>query len=72
MVAVLAEAGVIPQRSATTAGAVLGMVARAPQGGGPPRVEVPVGISDGTITLASIPLLRLRPIIWPGEAVLLR
>lgn len=72
MVAALAETGVIPPRSAMTAGAVLGMVARAPEAGGAPQVEVPVGIADGTITLASIPLLRLRPIVWPGEALHLR
>lgn len=72
MVATLAAIGMIPPRSAMTAGAVLGMVARVPDGGGAPQVEVPVGIIDGTITLASIPLLRLRPIIWPGEAMHLR
>jgi hypothetical protein len=72
MVASLAAAGMIPPRSAVTAGAVLAMVARAPEGGGPPQVEVPVGIAAGTITLVSIPLLRLRPIVWPGEAPHLR
>ena len=72
VVASLATAGLITPRAAMTAGAVLGMVARVPEGGGAPRVEVPVGVEDGTITLARIPLLRLRPITWPGESGHLR
>ena len=67
-IAVLAAAGFIAPRAAMTAQAVLGMVARVPEGGGPPRVEVPVGIADGAVTLARFPLLRLHPILWSGDA----
>lgn len=66
-IAALAAAGIVAPRAAATAQAVLGMVARVPEGGGAPRVEVPVGIADGAITLARFPLLRLRPILWSGD-----
>ncbi len=68
MVAALAAVGAIPARTAMTAAAVLGMIARVPEAGGAPRVEAPVGIEGGALTLAGIPMLRLRPIVWPGEA----
>jgi len=68
VIASLAAAGAVDPRAAMTAQAVLGMVARAPAGGGAPRVEVPVGIADGVISLARIPLLRLRPVIWPADS----
>ncbi|MEO3471211.1 DUF2125 domain-containing protein [Roseomonas sp. CAU 1739] len=68
----LAGAGMIGPRTAATAQAVLGMMTRVPEGGGAPRVEVPVGIDSGAITVARIPLLRLRPIVWPETVVNLR
>lgn len=67
VVAALAEAGAIAPRPAATAQAMLGMLARPPEGGGTPRVEVPVGIAQGSVTLAGIPLLRLRPMTWPEQ-----
>ena len=63
----LAASGVIAPRAAATAQAVLGMIARVPDGGGPPRVDVPVGMENGAITVARIPLLRLPPIVWSGR-----
>lgn len=72
VVASLAAVGVIAPRAATTAQVMLGMIARVPEGGGAPHVSVPIGIEDGAVTLARIPLLRLRPINWPGSLPHLR
>ncbi len=68
VIASLAAAGAVDPRAAMTAQAVLGMVARPPEGGGAPRVDVPVGIAGGVVSLARIPLLRLQPVTWPAEA----
>ncbi len=71
VIASLAAAGVIAPRAAIGAQAVAGMMARVPEGGGAPRLDVPVGIADGTVSVARIPLFRLRPITWPvGTATL--
>jgi hypothetical protein len=67
VVAALADAGMVAPRPAAAAQVMLGMLARSPEGGGAPRVEVPVGIEQGSVTLARIPLLRLRPVIWSDQ-----
>jgi hypothetical protein len=66
--AALVEGGLVPRREAGTLQAVLALTARAPAGGGAPRVELPVSVANGAIAAARIPLLRLPPLAWPGAA----
>lgn len=61
----LAAAGVVAQRAALVAKGVLGILARPPEGGGTPRVELPVTLRDRTLTAGRFPLLRLPELLWP-------
>lgn len=58
-------AGVLTPQAATGTQAVLALLTRVPEGGGPPRVDVPVAVARGTLSVARIPLLRFPPIAWP-------
>ena len=62
----MAAAGVIPRNAARAAQGVALLTARVPEGGGPPWVELPLTLGNGTLAAARIPLLRLAPIAWPG------
>jgi hypothetical protein len=70
--AALAAARIIAPNAAAAAGAVVAMVARTPRDGGPPRVELPVAMANGTVTVARIPVAQLRPIDWTSEPPPLR
>ncbi len=61
----LVQGGAIPSGAALAARAALGLFARASQGGAPGEVTVPVTVADGTLHAGGIPLLRVRPIVWP-------
>ena len=61
----LARAGVIDGTAARGAQTVVALLGRAPPEGGPPRVELPVALAHGTVSLARVPLLRVAPIVWP-------
>ncbi len=61
----LAANRVLPARAAQTAKAVLALMARTPQGGGPPAVEMPLTLQDRALTMGRIPLLRLPELVWP-------
>ena len=65
----MAVAGVIPRNTARAAQGVALLTARVPEGGGPPWVELPLALGNGTVAAARIPLLRLAPIAWPGPAM---
>ena len=58
-------AGQIPPRNATLARTVLRLLSRASPDGGPPFLEVPLTLEEGTLTLARVPLLRLPAWRWP-------
>jgi hypothetical protein len=62
----LAGAGLIDGNAARAGQAVVALLGRTPPEGGPPRVELPVALADGTLTVARVPLLRLAPIAWPA------
>lgn len=62
----LARAGLIGGSAARTARAVAVLLARPPPEGGPPRVELPVALANGTLSVARVPLVRLAPIAWPA------
>lgn len=63
----LTRAGLIAASAARTAQAVAVLFARPPPEGGPPRVELPVALANGTLSVARVPLLRLAPIAWPAQ-----
>lgn len=65
----MAAAGVITRGAARTAQGLATLMARVPEGGGAPQVELPVTIAGGTVTLARVPLLRLAPFVWPDAGV---
>ena len=60
----LVISGVLPQRTAVTAGAVLGLMARPPPAGGPPVLEVPLTLQNRTLALGRIPLVRVPELVW--------
>ena len=64
----VAAAGMIDPRAATGAQTMLALVARVPEQGGPPQVDVPVALERGTVSVARIPLVRLGPLVWPRTA----
>jgi hypothetical protein len=41
------------------------MLTRRPPNGGPPVAEIPIGLQNGVVSVAQIPLTRLPPIVWP-------
>jgi hypothetical protein len=61
----LARAGLVAPGAARTVQGMAALLSRVPPEGGPPRIEVPVALSQGTLSLARLPLLRLPPIAWP-------
>jgi hypothetical protein len=64
----LTAAGIMAPRAALAGGAVLGLMARPPPGGGPPVVEAPLALRDGVVSLGPIPLARVPELVWrpPG------
>ena len=62
----LVAAHVLTAHAAQAAGAVLGLLARAPAGGGAPEVALGVTVRDRTLSVAGFPLLRAPPLSWPA------
>lgn len=62
----LARAGLVAPGAARTAQGVVALLARRPPEGGPPRVEMPLALANGTLSAAGLPLARLAPIAWRG------
>lgn len=58
--------GPISPRAATAVRAVLSLLARAPEDGGPPVAEVPLTLRDRTLSMRQIPLARLPVLVWPA------
>jgi hypothetical protein len=63
----LARAGLVDGAAARSVQAVLALMSRTPPEGGPPRVELPLALADGTVSAARVPLLRVAPIAWSGS-----
>jgi hypothetical protein len=61
----LTRGGLLPARSAMAAKAVLSLLARPPEGGGPEEVEVPLTDQDRTLSFGRIPLTKLPEVVWP-------
>ncbi len=61
----LAAAHVITTNAATAAKAVLGLIARVPDGGGTPEADVPLTLQNRTVAVGRIPLLKMPVLVWP-------
>lgn len=60
----LAAAGVIRPDAAGATKFALGLIAKSPDGGGPPVASVPVSIQSQQVFVGPIVISRLRPIRW--------
>ena len=60
----LAAAGALAPASAQAIRAVLALLARVPEGGGAPEVELPLALQDGVLRAGSIPLGRMPRWGW--------
>lgn len=61
----LARAGLMSCSAATTAKAVLSLLANAPDDGSPSEVEVPLSLQYRTLSMRQVPLVRLPELDWP-------
>ncbi|MDE2514947.1 MAG: DUF2125 domain-containing protein [Rhodospirillales bacterium] len=64
----LARGGVISADAAGAAAAVLGLLAHAPEGGGPSEVVVPVRLQAGQVSIGGVPVARPGSVDWNGAA----
>lgn len=61
----LAAAGLIDRQAAQAGRTLVAFMQRAPAGGGPPVVELPLALRNRTLSAGRMPLLQLPPIAWP-------
>ncbi len=62
--AALTAGGVVSGHAAQAIGAVLGLMAQAPEGGGAPQVALPVALDGGALTVGRIPVGRVPKLVW--------
>ena len=60
----LRKRGLVRRRDAVTAMLVLGALARTPEGGGPPTLNLAITVQDRTLFAGPVPLARLPAIEW--------
>jgi hypothetical protein len=63
----LASHGVVKPGAAVAAKAVLSLIARVPDGGRVPEVEVPLTLQKRVLAVRQIPLVRLPELDWPAQ-----
>jgi hypothetical protein len=68
-IAALVANRVVTASAATAARTILGLMSRAPDGGGAPEVDVPLTLQNRTLTMGRIPLAKLPELLWPQAAV---
>lgn len=61
----LARNGLMSRSAATTAKAVLSLLADTPGDGGPAEVDVPLSLQYRTLSMRQVPLVRLPELDWP-------
>jgi hypothetical protein len=64
----LAANGVITARTALAAKAVLGLMAKEPEGGGAPQVDAPLTLQDRKLAMGRIPLAVMPELVWPSPS----
>jgi hypothetical protein len=63
----LARNGLMSRSAATTAKAVLSLLANAPDDGSASEVEVPLSLQYRTLSMRQVPLVRLPELDWPQQ-----
>ncbi len=63
----LARNGLMSRSAATTAKAVLSLLANAPDDGSRSEVEVPLSLQYRTLSMRQVPLVRLPELDWPEQ-----
>lgn len=63
----MARNGLMTRSAATTAKAVLSLLANAPDDGSPSEVEVPLSLQYRTLSMRQVPLVRLPELDWPQQ-----
>lgn len=63
----LSRNGAMSRSAATTAKAVLSLLADTPENGGPSQVEVPLSLQHHTLSMRQMPLLRVPELEWPQQ-----
>jgi hypothetical protein len=61
----LARNGLMSRSAATTAKAVLSLLASSPGDGSPSEAEVPLSLRYRTLSMSQMPLVRLKELDWP-------
>jgi hypothetical protein len=63
----LSRSGGIVPNAGPVVRAMLGLLARQPENGGPSEVELPVTLQGSVVSVGHIPLLRVPTVNWPAE-----
>jgi hypothetical protein len=66
----LAKQNTIERRDADTAQTVLGLLAKKPEGGGAPELNISVAVQDHKLYVGPVPLMELEPVEWPKEILI--
>jgi len=61
----LTASGVLAPRVALAVRAVLGILARSPDGGGAPQIELPLTLQDRVLAAGGFPLAKMPELVWP-------
>lgn len=60
----LVSGGLVNRRAGTATKIALSVLAKQPQGGGPPEITVPITVQSSWIYVGPVGLLRIPPIVW--------
>jgi hypothetical protein len=60
----LVNAGLVNRRAGATVKVAFGVLAKQPQGGGPPEITVPATVQNSWIYLGPVGLLPIPPLVW--------
>lgn len=60
----LVKHGILKPAEAATASVVLGLMAKRPKDGGPPRLNIPLSVQDRRLYVGPVKLLELAPLEW--------
>jgi hypothetical protein len=63
----MARNRLMSRSAATSAKAVLSLLANAPDDGSPSEVEVPLSLQYRTLSMRQVPLVRLPELDWPPQ-----
>lgn len=72
LIDMIAAAGLMTAKTREMAHMGLGLMAKRREGSDTPFINVPLMIRNNAVSLGPVPIMRLEPIVWPGEARVLR